>query len=136
MPQKLGRALAYALLIWILGFIWGTVVFMTPALKSIASIPHVSRFPAISFPILVMWTVVAYLLARSYLKGTTNPVGEGLKLGITFTVINIMLDLLVLVILLRTGLIYFDSASVWFAYGLLIIVPWLTGRSLARQRTA
>ena len=31
MPERIGRALAYAVLIWLSGFVWGSVVFMTPA---------------------------------------------------------------------------------------------------------
>src|SRR6266699_4421238 len=46
MSQKPAEALAYALLIWFVGFAWGTVVFMTPALKNISPIPYVSRYPA------------------------------------------------------------------------------------------
>ena len=64
MPQRIGRALGYALLIWITGFVWGSVVFMTPALKSVAAIPFVSRYPAISFPLLFAWPILTYLLAR------------------------------------------------------------------------
>jgi hypothetical protein len=53
MPQRTGRAIAYAFLIWITGSVWGSVVFMTPSLKNISSIPYVSRYPAISFPVLI-----------------------------------------------------------------------------------
>ena len=67
MPRKIGRTLAYAILIWIVGFMWGMVVFMTPALKGLPSIPYVSRYPAISFPVLIIWILLTYLLSRSYL---------------------------------------------------------------------
>jgi hypothetical protein len=78
MPYKIGRAIAYAVLIWVVGFIWGSIVFMV------------------------------------------------------FAGINLVLDLLILVFLLKTGFSYFISLTVWVAYSLLIIVPWLTGRSLQR----
>jgi hypothetical protein len=55
MPRKLGKALAYASLIWVSGFVWGSMVFMTPALRNIPAIPYVSRYPAISFPLLIVW---------------------------------------------------------------------------------
>jgi hypothetical protein len=129
MPQKIGRALAYALVIWLVGFVWGSVVFMTPALKNIPAIPYISRYPAISFPVLIIWLLIAYLLARSYLKTSTAP-GEGLKLGFVFSVVNFVLDLLVLVILFKNGFAYFASLTVWLAYLILLIVPWFTGRSL------
>jgi hypothetical protein len=132
MPERFGRAIAYALLIWITGFIWGTVVFMTPALKSFSAIPYVSRFPAISFPLLFLWPFLAYLLARSYLKRTSgDTASEGLKLGLTFALVNFLLDLLVLVILFKNGFGFFAYLTIWLAYFILLIVPWLTGRSLA-----
>lgn len=130
MPRKIGKAFAYAILIWIIGFVWGSVVFMTPALKAISPIPYVSRYPAISFPVLIIWILIAYLLARNYLKTSPNDAGEGLKLGIIFALVNLVLDLLVLVLLFKNGLGYFASLTVWLAYFILILVPSLVGRSL------
>jgi hypothetical protein len=130
MPEKAGRALAYAVLIWFIGFVWGSVVFMTPALKRIAAIPYVSRYPAISFPLLIVWLLIAFILARSYLKTTTDKAKEGLRLGVMFAVVNFVLDLLVLVLLFKNGLSYFASLTVWLAYVILLSVPWLTGRSV------
>ena len=135
MPERIGRALAYALLIWITGFVWGSVVFMTPALKNVAAIPYVSRYPLISFPVLIIWLLIAYLLARSYLKLTTDKASEGLKLGLLFAVVNFILDLFVLVILFKNGFTYFASLTVWLAYFILLTVPWFTGRSLARTNS-
>ena len=131
MPERIGRALGYALLIWLSGFVWGSVVFMTPALRNVAAIPYVSRYPAISFPLLILWPLITYLLARSYLKGTTDTASEGLRLGLLFAVVNLILDLLVLVLLFKNGLGYFASATVWLAYFILLNVPWFTGRALA-----
>ncbi len=37
-PYKRKVALWYAFLLWIFGFVWGTIVFMVPVLKGIASI--------------------------------------------------------------------------------------------------
>ena len=134
MPERIGRALAYALLIWITGFVWGSVVFMTPALKAIPAIPYVSRYPLISFPLLILWPLIAYLLARSYLKTTPDPANEGLKLGLVFAVVNFILDLLVLALLFKNGFTYFASLTVWLAYFILLTVPWFSGRSLAATR--
>ena len=133
MSQKPAKALAYALLIWFVGFAWGTVVFMTPALKNISSIPYVSRYPAISFPILIIWTLIAYALARSYLRTLTNAAGEGFRLGVIFAAVNLVLDLLILVLLFKTGFGYFASLTVWLSYFVLLTVPWLVGRSLANR---
>jgi hypothetical protein len=129
MPKRIGKALTYAIVIWIVGFVWGSIVFMTPALKSVRSIPYVSSNPAISFPILIVWLPLGYLLARSYLKGPSGN-GEGLRLGLIFFVVNLILDLLVLVLLLKAGFAYFISLTVWLGYLLLFIIPWLTSRSM------
>ena len=134
MPQRPGRAIAYAVLIWLIGFVWGSVVFMTPALKSVSSIPYVSRYPAISFPVLIIWLLIAYVLAKNILKTATDKASEGLQLGLMFAVVNLVLDLLILVLLFKNGLTYFASLSVWLAYFILLTVPWLVGRSLANRR--
>jgi hypothetical protein len=133
MPERLFKALGYAALIWLIGFAWGTMVFMTPALRNIPAMPYVSRYPAISFPLLIVWLLVGYVLARSYLRGATNPASEGLKLGLMFAVINLVLDLLILVLLFANGVAYFASLTVWLAYLILLIVPWIVGRSLANR---
>jgi hypothetical protein len=120
MPRKLGKAMAFAVLIWIIGFVWGMVVFMTPALKDIPSIPYVSRYPAISFPILIISILVTYLLAKKYLQTVDDKTNEGCRLGITFGV------------LFGNGASYFASLTVWLVYIILLTVPWLVGRSLSR----
>ena len=133
MPYKVGKAVVYAILIWLIGFIWGSIVFMTPTLKSVRAIPYVSSNPAISFPILLSWLIVAYLLARSYLKPALNKADEGLKLGIVFSAVNILLDMLVLVILLKADFNYFVFLTVWLGYLMLLVIPGLVGRSLQRR---
>lgn len=107
---------------------------MTPALKATAPIPYVSRNPAISFPILLIWIPLMYFLAKAYLSKVDDPDREGLKLGVVFSATNFVLDLVVLILLLKAGMGYFAAASIWFAYFLLIIIPWLTGRSLQKAR--
>ena len=130
MPKKAGKALAYAIVIWIIGFVWGSIVFMTPALKSVRPIPYVSSNPAISFPILILWLPLGYLVAKSYLKGASEKNEEGIRLGLVFFLVNFMLDLVVLVLLLKAGFAYFISLTVWLGYLLLFIIPWLTSRSM------
>ncbi len=136
MPHKFGKALLYAVLIWLIGFLWGSVVFMTPALKNVSAVPYVSKNPAISFPVLIIWLIVAYLLAKSYLQAADDKVAEGLKLGIMFSVVNVVLDFLVLVLLLKAGFSYFISLTVWLGYLMLLMIPmlpWIVGRSLQRS---
>lgn len=132
MPFKIGTAFGYAILIWVTGFFWGSIVFMTPVLKNVRPIPYVSSNPAISFPLLILWPILIYLLARRFLNSTPDKPAQGLKLGVAFSLINFLLDLVVLVYLLKAGFGYFASLTVWIAYGMLLIVPWLTGRSLEK----
>lgn len=117
---------------WVVGFIWGSFVFMTPTLKSIPAIPYVSSNPAISFPIIAIWLPLAYLLARNFLKNSGTPEADGIKLGLAFSEVNFALDIIVLVVVLKAGVGYFAAASVWLAYAMLFVIPWLTGRSLAK----
>jgi hypothetical protein len=130
MMSRTLQALGYALLIWIVGFVWGSIVFMTPSLKAAPPIPFVSKNPAISFPLLILWPLLTYVLARLFLRRTTHKSRDGLRLGIIFAGVNIVLDLLVLVLLLQAGFSFFISLTLWVAYVLLLFIPWLTGRSL------
>ena len=132
MPKRVGKALIYAILLWLIGFVWGSIVFMTPALKTVARIPYVSSNPAISFPILFISLIVTYLVAKSYLKAAVDQASEGLKLGIMFSFVNFALDLLVLVLLLKAGVGYFVSLTVWLGYFILFIIPLLVGRSQSK----
>ena len=134
MPFRITTALIYAVLLWVIGFVWGSIVFMTPALKTVSAIPYVSSNPAISFPILFIWLIVAYLLSRSYLKNAGDKADAGLKLGIVFSLVNIVLDFLVLVLLLKAGSSYFISLTVWFGYVMLLMIPWMAGRSWPEHR--
>ena len=126
--MKIVKAISYGVLIWIVGFVWGSIVFMTPALKGVAPVPYISSNPAISFPILAIWLVLTYCLARGYLKTTDDKPAAGLRLGMILFAVNLILDLLVLVFLLKTGFRYFASATVWCGYLMLLVIPWLVGR--------
>ena len=82
---------------------------------------------------MLMWLIISYLLAKKYLKGAADRVAQGLKLGLTFSLVNAILDLVVLVLLFKAGFSYFASLTVWLAYSMLLIIPWLTGRSLGEN---
>src|SRR5215475_10887659 len=133
MPYKIGKAVLYAVLLWLIGFVWGSIVFMTPSLKRLPSIPYISSNPAISFPILLIWLVATYLLAKNYLTSADDKVAEGIRLGVTFSVMNVLLDLLVLILVFKAPVSYFGSLTVWVGYFMLLIIPWFVGRSLAAK---
>jgi len=130
MPYRFGLALGLAVVVWMTGFVWGSIVFMVPALKGIAEIPYVSRYPAISFPLLVLWIPLAWLLARFYLEKTSAKAIEGLKFGLVLFAVNILLDLLVIVFTFQAGFSFFGYASIWLACALLVLVPCVTGRRI------
>lgn len=130
--MKLGKSIAFALLIWATGFIWGTVVFMAPALKGLPSLPPFSRYPAISLPLLVLFPLMAFYFAKSCLAAGTGR-AAGLRVGLVFAVTNALLDLIVLVVALKSGFGYFASVSVWLAYGLVIAAAWSAGRKMETQ---
>ena len=135
MPFRIGKALVYAGLLWVIGFVWGSIVFMTPALKAVSAIPYVSSNPVISFPILIIWLIAGYFLAKSYLKTAGDKADAGLKLGLVFSVVNVMLDLVVLVLLLKASFSYFISLTVWIGYVMLFMIPWIAGRSSPKTST-
>jgi hypothetical protein len=124
--HRLGGALGYAVLLWIIGFIWGLVVFIVPSLKAVPSIAYVSKYPAISFVLLPVYFVLLYFLARRYLRSTKEKAIEGLKLGIVIFLVTIVLDALVYVALLGGG-DYFAFLSIWVSYAMFVLVPWLVG---------
>jgi hypothetical protein len=133
MPYKLGKALAYAVLIWVVGFVWGSVVFMIPSWWNVPAIPYLWKNPVISFPILLMWIPMTLFLSKGYLRSADGKATEGLKLGLMLSVINIVLDLLILIVMLKAGFSYFVSATVWLGYALLLLIPWRTGYSLQKN---
>ncbi|MFQ5614888.1 MAG: hypothetical protein ACE5GO_00235 [Anaerolineales bacterium] len=133
MPYKLGKAILFSLLVWIVGFVWGSIIFMTP-LNNLPPIPYVSSSPAISFPLLIIMPLASYFLAKSYLKDAQDKPREGLRLGMI--VVNFILDLLVIVALFAGGAAYFASLTVWLGYAAIGAAPYFAGRAQARQAAA
>ena len=129
-PEK---ALWYAFLLWIIGFVWGTIVFMVPSLKNVPMVPSISKYPAISVPLLILYAVLVFILAKGYLKTAENKIAEGLKFGVTLFLFNSILDALVYVVIFK-GADYFAYFSVWLAYILFVVIPWLTGRWLQKGK--
>jgi hypothetical protein len=58
MPQKPGKAFVFAIVVWMVGFAWGSAVFMLAQLKVTAPIPFVSSNPWISFLDLLVLVVL------------------------------------------------------------------------------
>ena len=130
-PYRLGKCIGHAILIWVVGFIWGMIVFMTPPLKNIPSVPFVSKFPAVSVPLLVVYVFLIYYLAKKYLCGTDDKRTEAWKYGISLVLVSIILDTLVIVVAFK-GNDYFSYLSIWVAYALLLFVPLKASRAISR----
>jgi hypothetical protein len=116
------KAIGYGLLIWLIGFVWGSIVLMVPGLQSVDPIPLFSNNPAISLPILVVYSIIVFYMAKSYISGVVDKIGQGYKLGIIIFLVNIVLDGLVYVLILGSDN-YFSFLSVWISYVLLLIIP-------------
>ncbi|MCC6756203.1 MAG: hypothetical protein IT199_07515 [Solirubrobacterales bacterium] len=97
-------ALWYGVVIWLAGFIWGSVVFAVPTLDDAPGSRGVSSNLAISVPILLLWIPLTWWLARRWLGREPNPRHTGTRLGAWFAGTNFVLDLLLLVLLFGSGL--------------------------------
>lgn len=120
MQIKLSKAIGFGVLMWVIGFVWGTVVFMTPALKGFPSIAMFSRYPVISFPLLVLFPLMAYWFAPKCVERGAASGGAGLHAGLVFVVVNVLLDWLVLVMAFKSEG-YFFFLSVWLAHALVVV---------------
>ena len=117
------KAVGFALFLWMLGFVWGTIVFMSPQLMSFKEIPFVSQFPAISFPLLIAYAILTIYFAKSYLKPMEARVYAGYKLGFTLFLVNIALDVLIYSVFFDSRE-FFSYLSVWMAYVIIMVTPW------------
>lgn len=132
MPYKFGKALLFSLVVWIIGLVWGSTIFMS-SWKDLSPIPFVSSNPVISFPLLVLMPLASFLLARVYLKEAENAVLEGLKFGLTVSVVDIIMDFLVYALLLGAGLGFFVSLTLWINYVTMGVAPYCVGRAMAQR---
>jgi hypothetical protein len=131
-PYKPGKALSYAVLLWIIGFVWGTFVFMTPVLKNLQEIPYISKYPAVSAPLIAAYFIILLILTKKYVGDTDKKAAEGLKFGAVIFLVNFILDALIYYIIFKSP-DYFAYFSIWFYYAMAVAVPWFTGRRLERK---
>jgi len=125
--STLARGVSCAIILWVVGFVWGVIVFMVPSLKSVPSIPLVSKFPAVSLILLPLYLLILWYVTPRLLASSQGKTVEALKFGIVLVLVTLVLDSLVYVSLLGSG-DYFTFLSIWVAYVMFILVPWLVGR--------
>lgn len=92
-PFRPVKAIGYGLVIWVIGFVWGTIVFMSPALSEIQSIDHITKMPAITAPLIITYLILVPYLSKRYLEGARDKIAEATFLGLIFLMVNALLDL-------------------------------------------
>ncbi|MBM3511481.1 MAG: hypothetical protein FJX61_15290 [Alphaproteobacteria bacterium] len=85
---------------------------------------------AVSVPILIAWAVLIPWLAKRHLRDTAQRAAEGLKLGIVFAAVAIVLDAVVVAVALKAGASFFGYILLWLGYAMLLALPWHAGRRL------
>lgn len=124
-----GRALGYALILLSVSLAWGAVSANVAGLRRARPIPHFARNRAVAVPILMAWTALAYVLARRYIALSGGGGTEGLSLGLVFAGAAFLFDLVVVAGIVGEGRRHFEQPVLWIAYALLVVVPWLVGRT-------
>ncbi|NOQ48716.1 MAG: hypothetical protein GQ576_06240 [Methanococcoides sp.] len=121
-------------MIWIIGFIWGSIVFSTPALSAIPSIEYISKMPAITLLLFVVLPILAIYFTKAYLKDTKDKAEEAKLLGITFLMTNLALDLAMYLTIYDKD--YYSYLSVWIYYALLLGIPYYIGKRIQASEVA
>lgn len=110
---------------------WAAFVANSPRLSVAPGVPYLTNNVAMRVPVAIAWIAMAAVLARYYLAGAGDPAAEGLKLGLIFAATGLFLDGIVVAILVGRGWAHFEQGILWLTYALLILIPWMVGRSLA-----
>ena len=115
------KALGFAVLIFALFFVIGSLLMFGLGLK-------MNELPA-QLSMLVSAIVVLWLLSVWYgLKGAT----DGFFVGLTWMVVNLVLEYLVLVLFFNKGGLGYYSWSVIFSYVLELVIPLYVGGTAKR----
>jgi hypothetical protein len=129
LPTRPFRALAGAIALWLTGMIIGIFAFSIPAGREASPIPNISGNPFISGPILVIWPLITWILATRFARRTENPATEGIRIGLVFLVVNVLLDRVIVVGIMGAGPGFYSYAALWVAYSMLVVIPWIAGRA-------
>jgi hypothetical protein len=135
LPARPLRAAAFGLVLWLVGVVIGSVVFAIPQLRTAPEVPHLAANPFITVPIITLWPILSWATARGDISSAAEPREEGIRIGVVYLVVNLLLDLVLVVGAMGAGLHFYAFAGLWAAYSVLLAVPWLTGR-IARPARA
>jgi uncharacterized membrane protein (DUF441 family) len=133
-PARPLRAAAFGLLLWFSGMVVGSIVFATPQLEAARPIQYLTANPFITVPIIPLWTILAWAFSRGSVSRAPEPREEGIRIGLVFLAVNVLMDLLLMVGVMHVGASFYSYAGLWLAYLVLVAVPWLTGRAALAAR--
>lgn len=136
MPTKLGKAIGYAFVLWLVGIIWGSIVFMIPSWKAVSEISYISQNPVMSIPNLIFYFVLIWFFAKGYLKNVENKKTEAKRFAATMIIVNLILDNLFIILFAENGWpSYLATLSVILGYLMMIFIPlYLAGRLLTQRQ--
>ena len=80
------RPAGTSLALWILGFVWGVIVFAIPTLKNTPAIPYVSKYPWISSVLTVGYVILLYYISKKHLEGASS--AERMRFGSIILAVN------------------------------------------------
>ena len=132
MPEKLKRVFLYAVSLWLIGFIWGTVVFMTPQLKNVPTTGIFSEYPLITFPLLIVFIILLLRWSKKHLVEVSDKKTEAIKFGLTIFVVNFVLDVVIYRFVFSNET-YFFYLSIWFSYIVMVGIPYDVARKLSKD---
>ena len=116
---------------WKKGIITAIIYYVILFVIGIAAM-SVMQTGTIEFGV-VMWittTVLLFILGNYYYfkKKPSNPIKEGLTLGVLVAVISLMIEVPVLVYVLNLGWGFYSVWTVWVGYLLVIIMPAIVAK--------
>ncbi|NQU99538.1 MAG: hypothetical protein HQ538_02270 [Parcubacteria group bacterium] len=120
MIKKPVKGILMGLLIWVAGFMIGSIVMMVAGMDKIGTVM-----------ILVM-PIVNILISFWYLKKNPGML-EGIKLGVIWIAVNVILDIAVLALAFGNGFSYFTAWTVLLGYFDMILIPAIIGKYLENK---
>ena len=121
--KRLVRAVLLSGVVWVAGFVAGSLVYLVPHLRHLHPIPGVTLNVAVSLVVPVVWVPLLVVLSRRFVRAGPSAVGDGVLLGLWMAGTNLVLDRVVLVGWFEAGPSFHSYAAIWFAYLLVVLVP-------------
>lgn len=124
MLQNIKKGISLGLLSWIISFFLGSIVMITIGQDRIG------------VSMIILGPIVIIFLARWYFKTVNPSMAEGLKLGILWAVMSVVLDVAILVYGFKNGWGFYSTWTIWVGYLEIIIVPMIVGKIMEKKISA